>query len=819
MDAGLGRACEVLSSAGPWSKQELCEVFLALGLAGAGALQRDLLCQMLSAFETEAGHVDCVKLCMSLAEAKGGTSTSNLECCSEWLTKDEAVELNLPGQADDPKDWMHAIFREISAGCSIPLVEERAMLLNQLNVVISCIFQGCDRHGWVDHSGSPLTPPMVNLYHTMDLLVRPATAARVCSFVELVAEAPQPCQWFVSHWWGEPVVDFAACLRQHQHDRNLPRSTAYWVCAYANNQWVVHEEIGADPATSSFQRAMRRAAGTVSILDSGAVCYTRVWCIYETYVSTLKQADGQEGLDGLSYFFDIYTNDPQMTEAVGIAEGFIAADGTGPKQARRKRHRESRFPFELIQRAFDIRVEHADASRESDRRMILNSIAQMDDLAAEPALEHEAYDVLNDILHGRFAAASFVKAASVGVDLMRHAEALSRSRLPQLALHFGGDCQKTLTDANVALLARSLPCESLQDLFLGCQGCRQLSDASAVALGAALGKLTRLRRLELRLSTGPTISDEGLVALAAGLHSGPSMLESLALDISGQKGITEDGCSSLARSLEHLPQLSKVHISLSAGSPGEPHVPDRIGCVHHPCGVAFDRTGRYFFIVDQSNHRVQVWDSSTQEVLGACGSKGLGPSHFDTPCGIVADRENKIVVSDLLNHRLQVLEFNPRTGDLQFLHSVGGEGTGPGQFSFPKGLGLTENGCLLVCDSANHRVQVLDMEDFHVVREFGSFGSGDGQFDSPLAATITCTGDILISDANNRIQVFDAKGSFLRSFGVRGRKDGFFHYPVGIAVNDENALFVCDQGNHRIQAGSHGSSGGSTPAFGFWSVL
>lgn len=48
-------------------------------------------------------------------------------------------------------------------------------------------------------------------------------------------------------------------------------------------------------------------------------------------------------------------------------------------------------------------------------------------------------------------------------------------------------------------------------------------------------------------------------------------------------------------------------------------------------------------------------------------------------------------------------------------------------------------------------------------------------------------------------QVFDQKGSFLRSFGVRGKKDGFFHYPVGIAVNDENALFVCDQGNHRIQ--------------------
>lgn len=235
------------------------------------------------------------------------------------------------------------------------------------------------------------------------------------------------------------------------------------------------------------------------------------------------------------------------------------------------------------------------------------------------------------------------------------------------------------------------------------------------------------------------------------------------------------------------------------GSPGEPHVPDRIGSVHHPSGVAFDHTGRYLFIVDQSNHRVQVFDSMTQEVLGAYGSKGLGSSHFDMPCGIVADRENKIIVSDLLNHRLQVLEFNPRTQELAFLQSIGSEGSGPGQFSFPKGLGLTENGGLLVCDSANHRVQVLDMDGFKMIREFGSYGLGDGQFDSPLAATITCTGEILISDGNNRIQVFDGKGGFLRSFGVRGKKDGFFHYPVGIAVNDENALFVCDQGNHRIQ--------------------
>lgn len=46
--------------------------------------------------------------------------------------------------------------------------------------------------------------------------------------------------------WGEAVCDFFACLMQHSKDRALERkSLYYWVCAYANNQWNVSDEIGA----------------------------------------------------------------------------------------------------------------------------------------------------------------------------------------------------------------------------------------------------------------------------------------------------------------------------------------------------------------------------------------------------------------------------------------------------------------------------------------------------------------------------------------------------------------------------------------------
>ena len=66
--------------------------------------------------------------------------------------------------------------------------------------------------------------------------------SRQCSYIELVATRPQPPKWFVSHWWGEPVADFVACIERHSQDHGYghwkkdgwfetyDESTAYWVC-------------------------------------------------------------------------------------------------------------------------------------------------------------------------------------------------------------------------------------------------------------------------------------------------------------------------------------------------------------------------------------------------------------------------------------------------------------------------------------------------------------------------------------------------------------------------------------------------------------
>ena len=54
-------------------------------------------------------------------------------------------------------------------------------------------------------------------------------------------------------------------------------SPRYWVCAHANNQHELGLEISNDPRQTSFFRAMGLARGTVSVLDRGAITFSRIW--------------------------------------------------------------------------------------------------------------------------------------------------------------------------------------------------------------------------------------------------------------------------------------------------------------------------------------------------------------------------------------------------------------------------------------------------------------------------------------------------------------------------------------------------------------
>ncbi|CAE7779898.1 FBL4, partial [Symbiodinium sp. KB8] len=156
--------------------------------------------------------------------------------------------------------------------CTIPATEHRGISLVQLGCLLTFL-QDMAAH-WVEtfgpQRGCGLQYATFNLYHAAFWVIGPATAdygghGRGCSYVEMVAksaEAQRPT-WFVSHPWSEPVPNFVTCLRKHAAVRGLPCSTSYWICAYANNQHELEQEISDDPCKTSFYKAMKLCCGVV----------------------------------------------------------------------------------------------------------------------------------------------------------------------------------------------------------------------------------------------------------------------------------------------------------------------------------------------------------------------------------------------------------------------------------------------------------------------------------------------------------------------------------------------------------------------------
>ena len=90
---------------------------------------------------------------------------------------------------------------------------------------------------------------------------------------------------------------------------------------------------------------------------------------------------------------------------------------------------------------------------------------------------------------------------------------------------------------------------------------------------------------------------------------------------------------------------------------------------------------------------------------------------------------------------------------------------------------------------------------FRPALSFGQLGSAAGMLDCPWGVAVNEHDEIAVTDfGNHRIQVFSSNGTYLRSFGTKGDKQGEFNYPTGIAFDRKNgSILVVDRENHRVQ--------------------
>ncbi len=117
----------------------------------------------------------------------------------------------------------------------------------------------------------------------------------------------------------------------------------------------------------------------------------------------------------------------------------------------------------------------------------------------------------------------------------------------------------------------------------------------------------------------------------------------------------------------------------------------------------------------------------------------------------------------------------------------------------PEGVCVLRDGRVVVGDTHYHRV-VIFSPDGQSFTTFGKEGTGDGEFIYPVAVAKDAQDNLYIAEygSNDRVQKFTSDGKFLLSFGSFGTRPGQFQRPSGLVWRD-GKIYAADAFNNRIQ--------------------
>ena len=125
------------------------------------------------------------------------------------------------------------------------------------------------------------------------------------------------------------------------------------------------------------------------------------------------------------------------------------------------------------------------------------------------------------------------------------------------------------------------------------------------------------------------------------------------------------------------------------------------GKLDYPRGVVVDENSKLIYVADKGN--ISVFSMTGEYIDRFCEGQ------VSVPHGIVIGEDNNVFVSDI---GLQCV-YKFKLPKFKLVTKVGKEGTGVNQFWYPRYLTVTTDRSVLVADSANHRIVVMNTDLKH----------------------------------------------------------------------------------------------------------
>ena len=173
---------------------------------------------------------------------------------------------------------------------------------------------------------------------------------------------------------------------------------------------------------------------------------------------------------------------------------------------------------------------------------------------------------------------------------------------------------------------------------------------------------------------------------------------------------------------------------------------------------------------------------------------------------------------------------------MRLVAKLGSEGSGIGQFNYPRGLTVSTNGDVFVADCNDNRIQILD-DSLHFQREiihqtmqypwdvkltpdevyvlcavspcilvFSHAGEklrqlitqGMGmQIELAIFFCLDRKQNLLITDlSNHEVRIFSKEGTHLHTIGERGHEAGMLTTPTGIVLTKNLKLIIVSKNNN-----------------------